>query len=79
MDIMKYEDKFKDLSVSEAGELIISLFNYNRDNKADYNFSSALCASTFKEIRQDIDKCKHISQIRSKAGKKGMNSRYGNL
>ena len=78
IDIIKYEEKFKDLSINEAGELIISLFDYNRDKSINYNFSSYSSAKAFHEIIKDIDKCNRISQFRSKAGKKGMNNRYHN-
>lgn len=78
INIMKYENVFKDLSVTEAGELIISLFNYNKNKNINYKFSSVASACAFNKIKKDIEKKERISKIRSQAGKRGMNSRYSN-
>lgn len=74
-----YEDILKELSKEEIGELLMAIFAYQRTGEKPELSKGANIAFLFIKNQLDIDAEKWAKEVenRSKAGKKGMEKRWG--
>ena len=74
-----YEEVLKELPKEEIGELIMAIFAYQRTGKKPNLSGGANIAFGFIKNQLDIDAEKWAKEVenRSKAGKKGMEKRWG--
>ena len=74
-----YEDVLKDLSKEDVGELLMGIFSYQRTGEKPELSRVAKIAFGFIKTQLDIDAEKWEKEVanRSRAGKKGMEKRWG--
>ena len=74
-----YEDILKELSKEEIGEVLMAIFAYQRTGEKPELSKGANIAFLFIKNQLDIDAEKWAKEVenRSKAGKKGMEKRWG--